>query len=256
MDRVFAIERKATPASRAAVARAIAYLRTLGLETGRLTRAGKEAEPDFILLGAGDAQAATAELERIRARAPRARVMVALDTVTTKGASDVYRAGATVVAPAAAFPEAVRNAVTGNGRVEERASPSYRTAAERPAAPVQPLDEGLVEAFHDPDTGRLDAERVAAAYGVSLSALARALRITQSALSKRPTAAAAQLGLRELEFTWATLRDLLETDARVRAWLNAKSRHLNGRAPIDLLTHGSAEALANYVRSVIAGEPG
>ena len=120
----------------------------------------------------------------------------------------------------------------------------------------RPALEAFVEAFHDPETGRLDAARVAAAYRISLSALARGLRVTQSALSKRPTAAAAQGGLRELEFVWATLLDLLRTEERVRGWLNTNRADLGGRAPIDLLAGGSVEALVNYIRSVVAGEPG
>jgi AraC-like DNA-binding protein len=118
------------------------------------------------------------------------------------------------------------------------------------------IEEQVVDDFHDHQTGRLNAARVAQAYGVSLSALARALKVTQSALSKRPTASAAQLGLRELEFAWAALIDAVESPERVRAWLHARRPDLSGKPPIILLLEGSAEAFANYVRSVIAGEPG
>lgn len=256
-----AIEKKPTRASGTAIAKAVSYLRARGYETRRVaptetwnTEADKLG-PDFILLGSGDAAVVVGEVRRIRSQAPWAQVLVALDALTTRRASDVYGAGATVVAPASVFPRAVRNVVSG-GRVEERASPPYRATTEPMTAGRHPIEEAFVEGFHDPETGRLDAKRVADAYGVSLSALARGLKITQSALSKRPTAAAAQVSLRELEFTWATLLAVLRTDERVRAWLNSKSRHLGAQAPIDLLTRGSAEALANYIRSVIVGEPG
>jgi len=255
------IEKKPTRAGRAALANAESYLRGRGYQTRRVgsseiwrAQAGGQ-RPDFILLSSGDAGVIVEEIKRIRGQAPWARVLVALDAVTTRRASDVYRAGAALVAPAAAFPQAVRNVVSGGGRVEEPASRPYGTI-QSAAPPRHPIEEAFVEEFHDPETGRLDAKRAAKAYGVSLSALARALRITQSALSKRPTAAAAQVGLRELEFVWATLFDLLKTRERVRAWLNSKRRHANDRAPIELLTDGSAEVLANYVRSVVAGEPG
>lgn len=257
-----AIEKRPTRASRTALTKAVSYLRAHGYNTKRLTpsqswkpAAGSHG-PDFILLGSGDAGFVIAEIKRIRTQTPWARVLVALDALSTKHASDAYSAGATLVAPASAFPQAVENVVSSGGRVEERASRPYNAATEPVGAPRHPFEEALVERFHDPDTGRLDAKRIAATYGVSLSVLARGLKITQSALSKRPTAAAAQVGLRELEFAWATLLDILGTDERVRAWLNAKSRHLKDRAPIDLLTGGSAETLANYIRSVITGEPG
>jgi hypothetical protein len=257
-----AIEKKPTRASRAALAKAVSYLRTLGYQTRRVgpgeiwkPQADKQ-RPEFILLGSGDAATVAGEVKRIRTLAPWAQVLVALEALTTRLASDVYGAGATVVAPASVFPRAVRNVVSGVWRVEERASRPYRATAVLTSPPRHPIEGAFVEGFHDRESGRLDAKRVADAYGVSLSALARGLKITQSALSKRPTAAAAQVGLRELEFAWATLRDVLETEERVRAWLNSKTRHLGDRAPIDLLTHGSVEALANYIRSVIAGEPG
>ena len=212
-------------------------------------------QPDIVLVGTGDAGMVVAEVRRIHAAAPRAQVLVAVDALTTKSASRAYGAGATIVAPARVFVVAVKNVVPRAGRVEERESRPY--AATPPAAAVRhPIEETFVEAFHDPETGRLDATRVAGAYRISLNALARGLKITQSALSKRPTAAVAQAGLRELEFIWATLLDLLHTDERVRGWLNAKRVDLGGRAPIDLLTVGSAESLAHYIRSVVAGEPG
>lgn len=258
---VIAIERRPTPASRTALARAVSYLAAIGYETTRIGPKGKwqarptERQPDIVLLGTGDVGEVIAEVKRIHAAAPRARVLVAVDAVTTKAASQAYGAGATIVAPAGVFVVAVKNVVPRTGRVEERTPRPYTVP---PAAGTvrHPLEEAFVEAFHDPDTGRLDATRVADAYRVSLSALARGLKITQSALSKRPTAGAAQAGLRELEFVWATLLDLLHTDERLRGWLHTKRADLDGRAPIDLLTGGSADALANYIRSVVAGEPG
>ena len=256
-----AIERRSTAASRTALARAVAYLKSIGYDT---TRIGPRAswppraaarQPDIVLVGTGDARMIIAEVKRIHAAAPRAQVLVAVDDLTTKSASQAYGAGATIVAPARVFVVAVKNVMSRGGRVEERESRPYTVT---PPAPTvrHPIEEAFVEAFHDPDTGRLDASRVADAYQVSLNALAGGLKITQSALSKRPTAAAAQGGLRELEFTWATLLDLLHTDERARGWLNTGRADLSGRAPIDLLTDGSAESLANYIRSVVAGEPG
>jgi hypothetical protein len=258
---VIAIEKKPTAASRAALASAVSYLEGIGYETTRIgpgetwrTQAAGW-PPDIVLIGTGDVASVTGEVKRIHAAAPRAQVLVAVEALTTKSASQGYGAGATVVAPARVFAAAVKNVVPRTGRVEERTLRPYIVT---PAANAvrHPLEEAFVEAFHDRETGRLDAARVADAYGVSLSALARGLKITQSALSKRPTAAAAQAALRELEFVWSTLLNILHTDERVRGWLNAKRVDLDGRAPIDLLTGGAAESLANYIRSVVAGEPG
>ena len=256
------IEKRPTPVSRTAIAKAVSYLRTVGYKTVRLRpgeswrAGGQKREPDFVLLGSGDAASLVAEVKRIHATLPKTYVLVAVDTLNTKAASEVYSAGAALVAPARAFVHAVRNIISGMLRREDEVS----KPSGPPRGPIRivrhPIEEAFVENFHDPRSGRLDARRVAEAYGVSISALAQALKITQSALSKRRTAMAAQAGLRELEFVWGSLRDVLGTDERVRAWLNSKRPDLGDQAPIELLIGGSAEALANYIRSVVAGEPG
>lgn len=107
----------------------------------------------------------------------------------------------------------------------------------------------------EPIDSQLDAERIAMAFGLTVSALAKPVGVTPSALSRRRTAPAAQRGLRELEFVWAVLRRELGADDVARAWLHAGHPLLDGEAPIALLTKGSATALADFVRSAVAGQP-
>jgi hypothetical protein len=246
-----------TPAGHGALVRALSHLERLGYDIIRTDASGVrpgDAGPAVILFVSGEASVgAIGEVRRLRAAAPAAYLLVGLDRFTARSAKQVYAAGATIVAPTTALDAVVRNFVTGTGHVRE---PVRRYAVQPPTAGrSHPIGGAFVERFHDARTGRLDARKIAEAYGMSLSALARALGVTQSALSKRPTAAVAQAGLRELEFVWATLQDILGTDERVRAWLNAKRRHAGDRAPIELLFDGSPETLGNYVRSVVAGEP-
>lgn len=112
----------------------------------------------------------------------------------------------------------------------------------------------MVPEFHA-EGGPIDAAKVAAALGLAPSALAKPVGVTPSALSRRTTARAAQKGLRELEFVWAALRQEMGSDDRVRAWLNAPHPDLGGEPPLALLVKGSATALADYVRSALAGQP-
>jgi uncharacterized protein (DUF2384 family) len=121
--------------------------------------------------------------------------------------------------------------------------------------PTRDGQSGIVKEFHDPRTGRLDAARIARVLGVSVSTLARAVGVTASALSKRPTARAAQRGLREIEWAWAGLRRMLGSNPAARAWLNAPHPDLGNQPPLSLVTDGSATALADYVRSALAGQP-
>lgn len=247
-------------ASRPVIARATTFLQRAGFRTATLESGApwpvdaRTARPDFVLLSSGGGPQLLLEVKRIHRKTPGACLLVVVDMLDTKATSKAYTAGATVVVPPAAAEHAVRNLI----ETIRRRPVTIRSAEPKaPAkAPTTTLEDALVEQFHDPLSGRLDARKVADAYGVSLSALAKALKVTQSALSKRPTAAAAQVGLRELEFVWATLVDLLTTEAKAKAWLWSSRRDLNGQPPIRLLTNGSARALANYMRSVVVGEPG
>jgi DNA-binding NarL/FixJ family response regulator len=254
------VERQGSRATRTAVQRVVLYLRTVGYETSELAsieasgRGGSKFLADVVLLSSGPGKTSrlVAEVKHLCKAFPKAHVFVTTDAFNTAAVSEVYSAGAAVVAPPRALLDAVRN-VTARDAVTVSDSVQLKGIGETSR---HAIEEQVVDDFHDHQTGRLNAARVAQAYGVSLSALARALKVTQSALSKRPTASVAQLGLRELEFAWAALIDAVESPERVRAWLHARRPDLSGKPPIILLLEGSAEAFANYVRSVVAGEPG
>lgn len=255
------VEREGSRATRSAVRQVVSYLRAVGYQTSQLEsveasgHAGSQLFADVVLLStsSGKSSLLVADVKHLREAFPTACVLVTTVVFTPATVSEAYGAGAAVVAPPGALLDAVRNvtvrdALTLSDKVEVKLS--------RGDVSRHPIEEQVVDEFHDRQTGRLDAALVARAYGVSLSALARALGVTQSALSKRSTAAAAQSGLRELEFAWNALMDAVKSVDRVRAWLHAPRPDLTGRPPIGLLLEGSAEAFANYVRSVVAGEPG
>lgn len=93
-------------------------------------------------------------MRRVRAAAPAAYLLVGLDRFTARSAKPVYAAGATIVAPTTALDAVVRYAVQ-----PPTASRSH------------PIGSAFVERCHDARTGRLDARKIAEAYGVSLSPL-------------------------------------------------------------------------------------
>src|SRR3990170_1083187 len=253
-----AVERRASAKSRSAVQKALSYLQGLGCETMTLMDSAradvaKWSGADVVLVDSTGSRLVV-EVKRLHQEFPQARVFVATDCLTTASLSEAYRAGAALVAPPAGFVDAVRNVI--RVTIGDPVVVSDRARLEVGDASRHPLEEAVVGEFHDAVSGRLDARRVADAYHLSLSALAKALRITQSALSKRPTALAAQPALRELEVAWATLLAALGRPEKVRAWLNVSRRDLGGEPPIKLLLDGSAKSFANYVRSAVAGEPG
>jgi len=201
---------------------------------------GNRYSPDFIVAGVESGRR-VGEIVGLHQAYPKSPIVVTSRTLSREMSERVYRAGAAAVVPLNALSAAIANLT----QVFEAESPKKASA----------LDESLVEEFHDPATGRLDANAVARGLGISVAGLAKSIGLTASALSKRPHAKAAQEGLRQLEFVVASLRRMLESDSRVRAWLNASHPDLGGEAPLALLTKGSAKDLAAYVRAALAGQP-
>lgn len=197
-----------------------------------------QVQPDIVLVS-GDSLS-IAEIKQIHRATLYADLVVLARHITARMAKEAYAVGARAVVP----EEAAVTYISGHAFADVRS-----------ALPNRVLTEHLVKEFHDAKTGRLDANRVATAFGIPLSTLAKAIDVTPGALSKRPTAAAAQRGLRETEFTWATLRRMLGSDDLVRAWLHAGHPDLGGDPPIRLLTERSARTLSDYLRNALSGQP-
>lgn len=224
-----------TTKRRAALVRALgrAGLRVLTPE-----RAEHGAAPDLVVvLGS---ITVLAEVKLMRAVAPHVPIFVAwVERPDERFVTEAYAAGATSVVPAERVDVAWKNLL--------------RVLSEAKGAGTARIHETFVRDFHD-QSGRLDAARVAEAMGLTLSQVARAIGVTPSALSKRPAAGAAQAGLRELEFCWATLLDMLGGEELARAWLHAGHPDFTGKPPLDYLTEGGAKRLGDYVRAALAGE--
>jgi hypothetical protein len=179
-----------------------------------------------------------AEVKLMRAVAPHVPIFVAwAGRPEERFLSEAYAAGATSVVPAEQVDVAWKNLL--------------RVA--KGGVSAVGVHKTFVPGFHD-ETGRLDASRVAQAMGLTLSQVAKAIGVTTSALSKRPNAAAAQPGLREAEFSWATLLDMLGEVQLARAWLHAGHPDFSGQFPLHYLTEGGAKRLADYLRAAVAGE--
>lgn len=224
-----------TAKRRAAIVRALGRA---GLRVLTPDRAEHGAAPDLVVvLGP---ITVLAEVKLMRAVAPHVPIFVAwVDRPDERFVTEAYAAGATSVVPAERVDVAWKNLL--------------RVLSEAKGAGTVRVHETFVRGFHD-QSGRLDAARVAEATGLTLSQVAKAIGVTPSALSKRPAASAAQAGLRELEFSWATLLDMLGEEALARAWLHAGHPDFSGKPPLDYLTEGGAKRLGDYLRAAVAGE--
>jgi hypothetical protein len=224
-----------TTRHRAALVRALGRA---GFRVQTPDRIEHEGAPDLVVvLGS---TMVLAEVKLMHAVAPHVPIFVTwVDRPGERFVTDAYAAGATIVLPAS--------------RVEVVWKNLLRVLSEARSTGAVRVHETFVRGFHD-QSGRLDATRVAEATGLTLSQVARAIGVTPSALSKRPTAGAAQAGLRELEYCWATLLDMLGEQELARAWLHAGHPDFSGKAPLDYLLEGGVKRLGDYLRAALAGE--
>ncbi|NBB78916.1 MAG: hypothetical protein GVY36_05650 [Verrucomicrobia bacterium] len=103
------------------------------------------------------------------------------------------------------------------------------------------------------ENGRIDAEKVAAAFGFSMAELGRQIGIkNRQTIAKTPYSEALQPLLRPYERI-ARLRTVL-SEADFKAWLHTPNDLLEDReAPIDYLKAGAREPLASVAENMLTG---
>lgn len=104
-------------------------------------------------------------------------------------------------------------------------------------------------------SGKLSAHRVAKAFGVPKSQIARWLGRSRQAIGKTPDAESLQAPLGYLERI-ARLRSALDDQGDFRRWLNLPNRQLDGKSPIDLIEEGRSQVVADLVDDALTGSPG
>jgi hypothetical protein len=110
--------------------------------------------------------------------------------------------------------------------------------------------------LHDPASGRLDAKRISAIFGLPLSGVARIVGRELSAVHKTPDALSLQPGLTIFERIAAPLLYLAGSPENLRIWLNAPNPELEGETPVALLKSGEGEVVAELLEDTLVGQPG
>jgi uncharacterized protein (DUF2384 family) len=111
-------------------------------------------------------------------------------------------------------------------------------------------------ALFNPQSGRLDAARIAKEMGVPVATIAGAIGRKAPGVRKSPDASSLQQSLRKLYRVWITLVDLYAGDRlHARIFLNAPNRNLDNRAPIEFIEHGDLAPLESYVTAMSARQP-
>ena len=111
-------------------------------------------------------------------------------------------------------------------------------------------------AMFNPDTGRLDAERIAREFDVPVAIIAEAIRRNASGVRKTPDASSLQDGLRRLYRIWVALLDLFAGDkTNTRIFLNAPNKSLEDHAPIEYIRSGNFGPLELFIDAMSVRQP-
>jgi CheY-like chemotaxis protein len=110
--------------------------------------------------------------------------------------------------------------------------------------------------LHNPESGRIDARRVAGFFGLSLAKLAKALGRSPQSVHKTPDSARLQKGLGLFLRIAAGLIALLGSEGDGRIWLNTPSPDLDNTRPLELIEEGQGEIVAELLEDALLGHPG
>ena len=111
-------------------------------------------------------------------------------------------------------------------------------------------------ALFNPQTGRLDAARIAREFNVPVAIIAEAIGRKAPGVRKSPDASSLQGELRRLYRIWVALVDLYAGDkTNARIFLNAPNRNLENRAPIEFIQNGDLAPLELFVDAMSARQP-
>jgi len=125
----------------------------------------------------------------------------------------------------------------------------------RVASSAHPVSSHVLAELHDPETGRLDAGRIASFLGTPLSNLAKLSQVSVAGLHKSPRSVSVQPHLIPIARSLAILTQLLSTKESVLAWMNSPHPDLGGETPLTLILQGKAQVVADLLEAALAGQP-
>lgn len=141
------------------------------------------------------------------------------------------------------------------GRLNRR---QQRLEVEPESGAAASLLRDLIPALHNPDSGRLDARRIADWFGMPLKTLARTLNRRYAAIHKTPDTPALQEDLRVYLRIASALEYLAGSYEGAKVWLNAPNPDLENETPRALMEQETwgAEVVAELLEDSLYGQPG
>jgi uncharacterized protein (DUF2384 family) len=111
-------------------------------------------------------------------------------------------------------------------------------------------------ALFNPETGRLDAARIARELSIPVGTIAEAIGRKAPGVRKHPDASSLQGELRRVYRIWISLVELYAGDkSHARIFLNAPNRHLENHAPIEFIEKGDLGPLELFLDSMRVRQP-
>ena len=106
-------------------------------------------------------------------------------------------------------------------------------------------------ALFNPQSGRLDAARIAHEIQLPVATIADAIGKKAPSVRKHPDASSLQPELRRVYRIWVTLVDIYAGNKKhARIFLNAPNRHLELQAPIEFIEKGNLKPLEALVEAM------
>lgn len=133
-----------------------------------------------------------------------------------------------------------RYAPKANGREVSAAKLSLSTAPE----------------LHNPHSGRLDARRIAAFFGLAPARFAKILGRSPQAMHKTPDAESLQRPLAVFARIATSLISAFAGREQARMWLHSPNPDLDEARPIELVELQKAEVVADLLEDALLGHPG
>jgi hypothetical protein len=111
-------------------------------------------------------------------------------------------------------------------------------------------------ALFNPESGRLDAARMARELSVPVVTIAEAIGRKAPGVRKHPDASSLQSELRRIYRIWVALVNLYAGDkTNARIFLNAPNRHLEDHAPIEFIERGELAPLEAFLDAMSVRQP-
>lgn len=104
-------------------------------------------------------------------------------------------------------------------------------------------------------SGRLDAKKIANAFGMTLADVSRSIGKSLQAVHRTSDSKTLQQDLFSYERIASAISRISNSGNALRVWLNSPNEAFPGKLPVELIAKGRANMLADLLEDVLLGHP-